>query len=84
MYKWRRYADTDTDSSKFQRRPSCARKSVDTFILSDVNAQKSKPTTLIHVSDKRGDLFAPENHQQSHEKEQSLIANIMQCLTLCD
>ena len=29
------------DSSKFQRRSSRARKSVDTFILSDVNTRKS-------------------------------------------
>ena len=53
-----------TDSSKFQRRSSRARKSVDTFILSYVNTQKSNHNAQIDVSDEREDSIVLEksNH----------------------
>ena len=46
------------DSSKVQRWSSRARKSVSTFILSDVNAHKSNHNVQIDVSDERG-LYCP-------------------------
>ena len=49
----------------FQRRSSRVRKSVETFILSDVNAQKSNPNAQMDDSDEREDSFALKNHHQS-------------------
>ena len=48
------------DLSKSQRRSSRVQKTVDTFILFDVNTQKSNPNTQMDDSHERGDSFALE------------------------
>ena len=48
------------DSSKSKGRSSRSRKSVDAFILSDVNTRKSNHNAQVDVSDNRGDSIALE------------------------
>ena len=69
------HIDGDEDSSKFQRRSSRVRKSVDTFILFDVNTQKSNPNTQMDDSDEREDSFALKNHHQSMKGENCQISS---------
>ena len=72
--------------------PVITRKRVDTFILSDVNTQKSNPKAQIDVSDEREDSIALEKSPSVDEKEifvnllsvMSTLVYIMQCLTLCE
>ena len=57
------------DSSKFQRRSSRARKSVDSVILSDENTQNWNHNAQIDVSDERGDSIVLKNHHQSMKEK---------------
>ena len=80
------------DSSKSERRSSRSRKSVDAFILSDVNTRKSNHKAQVDVSDNRGDSIALKNHHQSIQGGKlsnissimSTLAYTMQCITLCE
>jgi len=62
------------DSSKFQRRSSRVRKTVDTFILS-VNTQKSNPNAQMDDSDERWDSFALEKSPSVDESEKCQISS---------
>ena len=61
------------DSSKSQRHSSRVRKTVDTFILSDVNTQKSKPTTQVDDSDEHGDSFARIKKSKKVDEREKIV-----------
>ena len=76
------------DSSKSQRHSSRVRKTTDTFILSDVSTQKSKPKTQVDDSDEHGTLSRELKNQKKSMKgrklsnlqsKMSTLAYIMQC-----
>ena len=80
------------DSSKSKRRSSRSRKSVDTFILSDVNTRKSNHNYQVDISDYCGDYIALENSPSVDTRGKlsnlpsvmSTLAHTMQCITLCE
>ena len=61
------------DSSKSQRHSSRVRKTVDTFILSDVNTQKSKPKTQVDDSDEHGDSFARIKKSKKVDEREKIV-----------
>ena len=82
-----------TDSSKSTRRSSRSRKSVDAFILSDINTRKSDHKAQVNVSDNREDSIVPKRKPRSDDTSEilsnlpsvmSTLAYIMQCITLCE
>ena len=61
------------DSSKSQRRSSRVRKTTDTFILSDVNTQKSKPKTQVDDSDEHGDSFVQIKKSKKVDEREKIV-----------
>jgi hypothetical protein len=62
-----------TDSSKSTRRSSRSRKSVDAFVLSDINSRKSNHKAQVDVSDNRGDSIVPKRKPRSDDTREKII-----------